>query len=128
MGVQTTEVSANREMLVAAGSRLRILSGNAFRGLPGVNPLDVAESLEKRGGIPHAIGLHDVWLQHVRAAEAELRATGRVLLFGENFLLEPQSTMEPLSGALMPASRRPRVTTAQPLVIALPPLAPPPPQ
>ena len=63
------------------------------------NPLDVAESLEKRDGIPHAIGLL-MWLQHVLAAEAASRSVGRLFLRYDNLLLKPQSTMEQLRVAL----------------------------
>lgn len=63
------------------------------------NPLDVAESLERLTGIPHAIGLL-MWLQHVLAAEAESRSVDRLFLRYENLLLKPQSTMEQLRVAL----------------------------
>ena len=63
--------------------------------LPIRNPLDVAESLEKRDGIDRSIGSL-MWLQHVLSAEAASRGEGRAFLRYEQLLSRPHAVVDRL--------------------------------
>ena len=63
--------------------------------LPIRNPLDVAQSLQRRDGIDQAIGSL-MWLQHVLSSEAASRGEGRAFLRYEQLLSRPHAVVDRL--------------------------------
>jgi hypothetical protein len=56
------------------------------------SPLEVAQSLNRRDGIPLSLGCL-IWLRHVLGAEAETRGAPRAVVDWNDFLGDPRSTL-----------------------------------